>query len=109
MVLHTNGRCCGPEKIGSLNWVIRQPLGRDPAPAVVHADPVAAEAQAVDQADERAALALERVGHVGAVAQHAKVLQMPPFDPDQRVASADLVCAAGQHVNVDVVRRGGRR
>ena len=109
IVLQTNGFWCGPEKIGSLNRVIRQPLRRDPPPPVVHADPVAAEPQAVDQADERAALALERVGHVGAVAQHAKVLRMPRIDAYQRVAAADLVGAARDHVDVDVMCRRRRR
>jgi hypothetical protein len=78
-------------------------------PAVVHADAVAAELQSFDQPDERAVVELERVRDVAAFAQHAHVVEPPPraLDPHQRVASADLVGAAREHVDVEVVR--GRR
>ena len=79
----------------------------DAPPAVVDRDSVAAEPQAFHQADERTALALERVGDVGAVAQHAQPVEPMSLDPDERVAAAHLVGSARKHVDVDVMCRSG--
>ena len=106
-MVHTNGCCCGPEKIGPLiGWLTSVTDTGSGAAATTavssHAQRVAAVVQTVDETNERARARhdVERVRDVDAVERDLDLVQrdrLRHVDLDERVAAADLIRAARQH------------
>ena len=71
---------------------------------------VAAELEATDEPDEVIALAVERTGHVGAVALHAELVEQAGWGVHayQRVSPAHLVGPAREHTELGRLRVRGR-